>query len=414
MSNAYDSASLLVTPNGYEAGTIFSAKPTDGSGDLSFSRASTALRRNSAGLWEEVANDVPRLQYPVGGGCPSWLFEPQATNIVLNSIGNASNYTYVFGASGTDETTTTPFEGVTSAVKITTAASFFSGAYKIISRASAINVSYGIFKKIDLDWVGVLDVEGIGVRAWFNISNGTLGTVTSGYTARITDEGNGWYRCELTKDTAEASTYFQFICTDTNGSSIGAIGDTYICFAQNEAGSVATSPIITAGSAVTRVADASNTTGLTSIIGQTEGTFFVDYTFLGIGDPITNFSNILTTNKNTDSAIYILRNASNATIRAGIIIGGSTVFNLGGGNNAINTKIKIAFVYKSGQSALFINGSKIGSTNTTAFTFTQALSEINLNDATTYFGYQAVEEFDQAIIYKKALSDTEAEDLTAL
>jgi hypothetical protein len=85
MGNAYNNASLLVTPNGYKASKIYSAKPTDGTGDLAFSRASTAMRRNSAGLWEEVANNVPRLQYPVGGGCPSWLFEPQATNSFLNS-----------------------------------------------------------------------------------------------------------------------------------------------------------------------------------------------------------------------------------------------------------------------------------------------------------------------------------------
>ena len=31
--------------------------------------------------------------------------------------------------------------------------------------------------------------------AWFNLDNGTLGTVESGITASITDAGNGWYRC---------------------------------------------------------------------------------------------------------------------------------------------------------------------------------------------------------------------------
>jgi hypothetical protein len=106
MGNAYDSASLLVTPNGYKASKIYSAKPTDGTGDLAFSRASTAMRRNSAGLWESVANNVPRLQYPVGGGCPSWLFEPQATNVIERSYQPAS--WSGFAATGTNGTNTAP------------------------------------------------------------------------------------------------------------------------------------------------------------------------------------------------------------------------------------------------------------------------------------------------------------------
>ena len=35
-------------------------------------------------------------------------------------------------------------------------------------------------------------------RSWFNISNGTLGTVASGHTASIDDYGNGWYRIAIT------------------------------------------------------------------------------------------------------------------------------------------------------------------------------------------------------------------------
>ena len=410
MSNAYQNASLLVTPNGYEAGTIFSAKPTDGSGDLSFSRASTALRRNSSGLWEEVANNVPRLQYPVGGGCPSWLFEPQATNIALGSqLLDLVTY-WLINPSGTytDEGISPLFAASTDVHSwLFTAAAQRPFIYQDISM---VNTSLYTFS---------FNCESVSGSLTYDdcVAVFSSGTAIS----NIVIKNNGVTKSG-TDAVAAGFIEYSFTCNHTGSHQfrlgVGVpdvrTGTIKLSQPQVESGSVATSPIITAGSAVTRLADASNTTGLTSIIGQTEGTIFIDYTFLGIGDPITNFSNILTTNKNTDSAIYILRNASNATIRAGIIIGGSTVFNLGGGNSAINTKIKIAFVYKSGQSALFINGSKIGSTNTTAFTFTQALSEINLNDATTYFGYQAVEEFDQAIIYKKALSDTEAEDLTAL
>ena len=52
--STYDDASLIYYPSGYKAGTAYSLKPTDGSGDLDFTRASTATRVNEQGLIEGV------------------------------------------------------------------------------------------------------------------------------------------------------------------------------------------------------------------------------------------------------------------------------------------------------------------------------------------------------------------------
>ena len=49
-----DTASLIVTPNGYKEGKLYSVIPSDGSGDLSVTRATTATRVNSQGLVELV------------------------------------------------------------------------------------------------------------------------------------------------------------------------------------------------------------------------------------------------------------------------------------------------------------------------------------------------------------------------
>jgi len=54
MSDLLNSASLVMIPSGYKEDTVFSAIPTDGSGDLSFTRASNGTRINSAGLVEVV------------------------------------------------------------------------------------------------------------------------------------------------------------------------------------------------------------------------------------------------------------------------------------------------------------------------------------------------------------------------
>lgn len=54
MSSFYDDASLVMIPSGYKNAKIYCEKPTDGSGDLTFTRASSATRVASNGLIEKV------------------------------------------------------------------------------------------------------------------------------------------------------------------------------------------------------------------------------------------------------------------------------------------------------------------------------------------------------------------------
>ncbi|MGA0081580.1 MAG: hypothetical protein ACO3IT_07435, partial [Ilumatobacteraceae bacterium] len=54
MSDLLNQASLVYIPSGYKEDTAYSVIPTDGSGDLTFTRASDGTRVNSAGLVENV------------------------------------------------------------------------------------------------------------------------------------------------------------------------------------------------------------------------------------------------------------------------------------------------------------------------------------------------------------------------
>ena len=51
--STYDEASLIMIPSGVKDGKVYSAKPTNGDGDMTFTRASEASRVNSAGLVEK-------------------------------------------------------------------------------------------------------------------------------------------------------------------------------------------------------------------------------------------------------------------------------------------------------------------------------------------------------------------------
>jgi hypothetical protein len=81
-------------------------------------------------------------------------------------------------------------------------------------------------------------------NAFFDVSNGTVGTVTSGVTAAIVSLGNGWYRCSVTfTATASAGTGSAFLLANADNS-ISYTGDgtsgLFIWGAQLEAASAAT------------------------------------------------------------------------------------------------------------------------------------------------------------------------------
>jgi hypothetical protein len=59
MSSFYEDASLVMIPSGYKTSKVYCAKPTDGAGDLTFTRSNdTATRVNSAGLIEKVRTNL--------------------------------------------------------------------------------------------------------------------------------------------------------------------------------------------------------------------------------------------------------------------------------------------------------------------------------------------------------------------
>jgi len=86
-----DNAKLIITPNGYKAGKLYSVKPNDGTLDVNWQRNGSATRVNGSGLIESVGNDVPRLDY-TSGSCPSLLVEEQRTNLLQNSDGDLNDY----------------------------------------------------------------------------------------------------------------------------------------------------------------------------------------------------------------------------------------------------------------------------------------------------------------------------------
>lgn len=65
--------SLEIVPAKYNGSTLLSQIPIDGTGDFTVTRATSpttgqSTRVNALGLIETVADNVPRLDYHIGGG----------------------------------------------------------------------------------------------------------------------------------------------------------------------------------------------------------------------------------------------------------------------------------------------------------------------------------------------------------
>jgi hypothetical protein len=255
--------SLLLIPDRYKSGVLYSQLPESGAGDLTFTRASAATRVNASGLIESVASGVPRLDY-TGGGCPSLLLEPQRTNTTQFSEQMDNAYWEKFDMTIAANNAASP-DGFINADKLEETATtnlHYAGAGAGQMTATNTYTASAFFKASERSfaWIYIYNgVEASGLNAFFNLSNGTIGTIDSGITATITNYGNGWYRCTVTRTiTGNADAGWGFGTTTTDGvySYLGTAGSGIFAWgAQLEEGSYPTSYIPTTSAAVTRAAD---------------------------------------------------------------------------------------------------------------------------------------------------------------
>ena len=199
--STYTDAKLIVTLNAVKTGKLYSIVPTDGTGDLTVTRATTATRVNSSGLIESVGANIARLDYS-NGSCPSILVEPQRTNLALWSdmFANASwtktrssiIANTVVSPSGIQDADTYSADGSSGTHQLSQNVALTSGNVYTIS----------FFAKKDTnDFIQILGSSaGFGSNSWanFDISNGVTGSKGTAVTSNILSFGNGWYLCSMT------------------------------------------------------------------------------------------------------------------------------------------------------------------------------------------------------------------------
>jgi len=418
MSQFFDQASLVMVPSGYKNGKVYSQKPLSTDGELTFSRASTATRVNASGLIEEVASGVPRLDYSGGASCPSLLLEPQRTNHVRNNTDLTSWVLTTAGDSFALTAGTSP-DGTNNAIKLvpsTTNAGhlFFDSLTNIATSGSFVMSCYA--KADGLTKFGVRESQSVGYYATFDLSTGTVIEGGASTTASIVSMGNGWYRCiAVVSASINACLGLVPLPTDyTTGNPFGfgyagnGTDGVLVYQPQLEVNATyATSPIATTGViSATRVADAASKTGISSLIGQTEGTIYAEVDFDSSVD--TEGYIVRIDESSFDDTVFVARGGDK--ILSGVLrSGGSTIAQLQ--KTAFNGVNKLAFAYKSGSFALYVNGTQVA---TSAATYTNGITYDDIRiggfNATTANMCGGVK---QTLLFKTRLSNADLATLTA-
>ena len=402
---------LALIPSGQKATKVYSVLPSDGSGDFTFDRDTVATRVRKDGLIEEVAADIPRLDW-LNSNCPNLLLEPSSSNLVPYSE-DFSQWT-VSSTTVSASTIPAPTGKPTAYKLLATNADanhqLNSDTFAIVSGAitGSLFVKKGNLNFIRLRFNGSTST----VRAWFDIQNGVVGTVDAGGQSSIEDYGNGWYRCTLTETVntaATSSASLQIFLNESDAQTTwDADGDeyAYIFGAQIEQKSASTSyiPNLSTGS-TTRNVDICTDAGDANTFNDNEGVLYAEIAALandgtsrrislsdgGSSDRLEIFYGTI-----ANRIDYHIYSGSSFQASGFSLLSSATDFN------------KIAVKYKENDFALWVNGTE-ASTDPSGNT-PIGLNKLQLQDATGSNDFYG--KVKDLRYYDTALTDAELKKLT--
>jgi hypothetical protein len=404
-------------------------------GDFTVDRNSTKYVLGSGGDIISYATDEPAFEFNADGSYKGLLVEPAATNEARQSedLDNAT-YWNVFLATIAGDTETDPKGGTNSFLLSETVDNGVHGfniqsAYRATVSTAGETWTQSVFVKKG-DGANAPDIvqltHALGAfgtqYANFDISvgGGTSGTVTdsSGGTAGIRYYGNGWYRISWTStSTGSGVAFVSFLFTNNNptaGRATSYAGQTdanvFVWGAQLETGPIATSYIPTTTASVTRVKDDITLGSASSLIGQTEGTLYVEVDWKATSG---TSQRLLLLSDGTSNNRILIYNGSGVTLYMYADADGVSLTAQGESSTGYSGIQKIAFAYAENDFELYRNGSSISSDTSGSLSALGTLTDIDLGQGVAA-NLQANMHIRAVAIYPTRLSDAECEALTTL
>ena len=345
-SGSLTSGNILIYESQYETGDI----------------ATDYIATTTAAVSVGPVSGLPRLDY-LGSTCPRLLLEPQRTNLINYSEQLNNAWWSISNGTISANAVTSP-DGYTNADNLVeNTASGTHGAGNLSGLTlTAVPYTFSVFvKKQNRNFFAISTYDGsTTLEGYFNVNTGAVATMPAGLTGAITNYGNGWYRCSVTRTMgANANNYFGFNASITDGGSTYLGTGVVACSlfgGSLELGAYPTSYIPTLGASVTRVTEACSKTGVSSLIGQTAGSVFVE-AFVQTGQESQFFWLRNPTGFYTDFMAVIF-NVSRQ-VEFSVVTGGTTQVFIT--SAAVSQGFhKVAIGYANNDFVLYIDGVQIG------------------------------------------------------
>jgi len=378
-----------------------------------------------------ITADIPRLDY-TGGGCPSLLLEPQRTNLINFSEQLNNAYWTPNGATISANSTIAP-DGTISMDRLTETAT--SGNHSVGSTAvtifsNQVRTNSVFVKKGNVRYIQLISnaFSDSSCSAIFDLDTKTVtnfrassaaGPVFAYVNSGVEDYGNGILRLFLTNTSTFDNTTFHINHSNVATFAAGTLTDGFITYsgsaslftdlwgAQVEIGSYPTSYIPTLGSSVTRLADTASKTGISSLIGQTSGTLYVE---ADLTHSAAFNEYLIQVSADSDNRFFIYREGTTNKLGCFARVGASTIYTTLTASAATGT-IKAAFAYQSGSFAFYVNGVQVGTSSATYATpSSMGRFDLDQNDGTENGFYS----YNGAGLYTTRLSNAELQSLTSL
>jgi hypothetical protein len=239
-----------------------------------------------------------------------------------------------------------------------------------IAMASSTEYTYSVYAKAsNRAWL-LVQAYGLSAAqdAYFNLADGTIGTVDVGVTAIIEDAGGGWYRCSITYTTTTVSTPSVLVAPANADGGVSYTGLTQesvlVWGAQVEAGAFPLSYIPTTTASVTRNADDVDSSDLTWL-NESQGSYYIRY--IRNMDSAGSVVFTITDGTVSDRHELISDSSQDGTGDAGhAVYATATQYN----NAVVNaendgTANEMAATYATNDSALYLNGTADPTPDTT-------------------------------------------------
>ena len=323
-------------------------------GNFAVVRSTVKYVLNSSGVLESVAVNTPAFEFNADGTHKGLLVEPAGTNFSTTSnafsVETAPVATVV-------QNQVDPFGNPNSAWLLMDATSNSDSASannvrKIVSGLSSNTYTTSL-------WVKSPDCSEVTFQMLLT-TNAVIPTFTI--------SGNSWFSVSVTSNTAVTSTRNMF-------STIGGV-PIIIYGHQVEVGSVATSYIPTVGSTVTRGADNITLASASSLIGQTQGTLYVEIEWRSAGTANQGIF-YLSIGANTNK-IAIYRSGIANELRMLVVANSVAQTNQGASSIAYSGIIKVAFAYAHNDCALYKDGASISTDTVVDFSALSTLTDIDI------------------------------------